>query len=468
MRTKFLTRAVRLLAGAGLGILAACAGNDTVAPAPNQAREAVPAATRAVPGRYVVLMKRGQEQAVTAAAAVVGPKAVRTFTDIGVATMKDLTSSEVASLQAASGVEAVVPDLDVEWIPGAAELFHQAALPAPQGPRAQGTDQSGAAFFAFQWNMGVIHAQTAWNATPGGAGELVCILDTGIDPDHLDLAGKVDLNRSTSVISAPLFPGDLEVIDYNSHGSFVAGLVSSNGIGVASVAPDAQLCAVKVLKVDGFGSFGDIISGIDFAVHNGADVINMSLSGYVDRTAPGAETLIKALQAAVDFANAHSVLVVASAGNAGLNLDEDPVQFLNIPNQLNNVMSIGATAPFNQQNFDMLASYSNYGGRTGLDMVAPGGDLLAGGNTFDLVLSVCSQYQLTLPFPCGSADYLLGAGTSFSSPEVAGAAAVVESQLGSPQGSGIIANCLLNTADNVGPRRIFGAGRLNVGNAAGC
>ena len=103
------------------------------------------------------------------------------------------------------------------------------------------------------------------------------MLDTGIDPQHIDIEGRVDL--MTSVITSPVFPGDLDPLDYNSHGTLNAGFIASNGIGVASVAPDSRLCSIKVLRVTGSGSFGDIITGIVLAAQSGAGVINMICTG---------------------------------------------------------------------------------------------------------------------------------------------------------------------------------------------
>ena len=289
MRVKLLPRPLGVLAVAGVLVLAACAENDTpTAPtAPTGARPAAAATTTVVPGRFVIVMRPGSEAGVTAAAALVPGKADRVFASIGVITARDLTDDDLALLRGRSDVAAVVPDVSVQWIPAPDHLFRQATQTAQFGPRTQGTDQSHAAFFGYQWNMQQINAPGGWSATPGGAGELVCDLDTGIDPDHLDLAGKVDLAHSISVITSPVFPGDLDIIDYNSHGTFVAGIISSNGIGVASTAPDAQICAVKVLNVTGSGSFGDVISGIVYAVGTGAHTINLSLGAYVDRKAPG-------------------------------------------------------------------------------------------------------------------------------------------------------------------------------------
>jgi thermitase len=99
-----------------------------------------------------------------------------------------------------------------------------------------------------QWNIRQIRADDAWLRTPQGSGALVCVLDTGVDPDHIDLAGKVDLGKSVSFV-----PGE-SILDFFFHGTAVASIITSNGIGVASVAPDARLCAVKVLDRNGFGT----------------------------------------------------------------------------------------------------------------------------------------------------------------------------------------------------------------------
>jgi subtilisin family serine protease len=170
----------------------------------------------------------------------------------------------------------------------------------------------------------------------------------------------------------------------------------------------------------------------------------------------------------VDYATHRGVVVVAAAGNDGIDLDTDPPSLLMIPAQLDHVISVGATAPFNEQNFDALARYSNFGSRTGIALVAPGGDLPTGGSILDLVLGACSHTEVTLAFQCQTNYVLSGSGTSFASPHVAGAAAVVGSRLGRQASSFRITRCLLEGADPAGPREIVGAGRLNVARAAAC
>jgi subtilisin family serine protease len=398
-------RSAHLLGGLGIvltGVLAGCADEQPTGPTKAAVRPALAvAAPAARPDRYLVTFKTTEPSAFAAAVQALGGTVERRHPSIKLAVVSGLGTTGAASLAKKAGISTVQQDLNLQYIvpPSSPQLQDIGAVAASP----VGTDQSGAAFFGFQWNMRQVAANQAWGVTPGGAGQLVCVLDTGIDPDHLDMAGKVDLTKIASFISSPLFGGDLDPLDYNSHGTASAGYITSNGIGMASVAPDAKLCAGKVLNVLGSGSFADVIAGIVWATEGAqANVINMSLGGYLDKRIPGAEGLVAALTAAVDLANRHGVVVVASSGNSGQDLDEDPANFLEVPAQIKGVVSVGATAPYQQQNFDNLASYSNYGGKTGIKLVAPGGDQLPGGNQFDLVLSACSQYQLVLSFACGS------------------------------------------------------------------
>ncbi len=457
-------RSLRSLAVITLALgFAACSNDEPTSPVPQNGDAEHAAVLTPVPGRYIVLMKPGQASAVSAATMAYQENLEQSYPTVGMALMRDLTREQVSALAAQPNVQQVVQDQSLPWIPSVQSMFSGVTQSTATGVSVQGTDQSTAQFYGpYQWNMKVVQAQAAWVGTPAGLGNLVCVLDTGVDPGQLDLNGKVDLTRSTSMVATEPFIEDL-----NLHGTFVSGLISSNGIGMASVAPDAKLCAVKVLGVSGSGSFGDIINGIIFAAGNGSDVINMSLGAYVDRTAPGVSALLDALQRAITIANDRGVLVVTSSGNSAINLDEDGPKLAEIPAQLRGVVSVGATAPINQQNFDLLASYSNYGGRTGIAMVAPGGDLVAGGTTIDLVISACSRYNVSFDCSAGN-NYLFGAGTSFASPMVAGAGAVVESNLGGNINPAKLGKCIVKGSDVVGPSRIYGAGRLNVAKSATC
>ncbi|HEU5153933.1 MAG TPA: S8 family serine peptidase [Gemmatimonadales bacterium] len=412
--------------------------------------------------RHVVTFKTTEPASFAKSVKALGGTVVRRQKVIGAAEVTGLTDAAAVSLSKTTGVSRVDCDLILQWIPAPQDAnLRLSSLP---NPVASGTDQSDAAFFPFQWNIRQVQADQAWGASNGGAGRTVCLLDSGIDPEHIDIVGRVDL--MTSVITTPVFPGDLDPLDYNSHGTLNAGFIASNGIGVASVSPDARLCSIKVLRVTGSGSFGDIIAGVVLAAQSGAGVINMSLGLYIDKTIPGVEGLRSVFARAVAFARDKGVVVVASAGNDAAHFNEDG-NMIAIPAQIKGVVAVGATAPFNQQNFDMLASYSNFG-NSGVDLFAPGGDLLPGGNQLDLVLGPCSHFQLTLPFECSTSDYLIAAGTSEAAPHVSAAAAVVESQFPGPVKPNQVVECILGNTDIIGPASVFGAGRLNVLKAAGC
>ena len=469
--------AVSSLCTAFLFFAAACTDRETTAPSRTTAPPALQAARAPGGGgggnerRHVVTLIGTEGSDFDAAVAGVGGTVDRRHTDIGVVTVRGLTAAGAEALAARPDVASVDADITLQWIPQPGQLFrHATAIDAQAAPpSALGTDQSRAFFFAIQWNMQVIQAPAAWVATPAGGGRLVCVLDTGVDPGHVDLAGRVALDKSISFVEA-----EPDIQDLNAHGTFVSSLISSNGRGMASVASDARLCAIKVLAQDGSGTFDDVISGILFAADEGADVINMSLGARIDLRQKGARGLVHVLQMAVDVATRKGVVVVVAAGNEAVNLDKDPGFMLEIPAQLDGVISVGATGPINQQNFDALASYSNFGGRSGIALVAPGGDFgdLFNEPVIDLVLGACSRTQTVLPTAdCTSGgSFLFGDGTSFASPHVAGAAAVVESQLDAAPSGQVerVTACILAGADDVGPERIFGAGRLNVATGAAC
>jgi subtilisin family serine protease len=355
----------------------------------------------------------------------------------------------------------VAPDYTFQWIPREpVRLVRQRRL---RDASRVAADQSDAAFFADQWNLRNIGVPVAWRETPAGAGAVVCVLDTGVDPGQLDLAGKVDLARSASYV-----PSEPFIEDLNTHGTFISALISSNGIGIASVAPGATLCAIKVLSAAGAGSFSAVIAGLFHAAAVGADVANLSLTAYVPKTLPGVDVLRDALRFTVQHVRELGVSVIAAAGNDGIDLDADGDNLV-LPAEVPRVISVAANAPLAQANFDALASYSNYGGVLGgVEITAPGGDLLAGGVVEDLILSACSRYV------CGADGiYLFGSGTSFAAPHVAAVAALAESRLAGDQTADVLDGCLLRNAnvirDMSGARDDrYGVGRLNAVRAGLC
>ena len=212
------------------------------------------AAARVVDAMHLVLVNDSIPADFDIQVASLGGAVVAMYPEIGVAVTAGLSDTAAAQLAQASFVSGIERDQMVQWVPGPEDL-HLEAVEAAE-PSVQ-TNQSGAFFFNFwQWNIRQIDANDAWAPTNAGAGTRVAILDTGTDPGHLDLIGKVDLAASRSfVVGSPCGPADdTDILDRHFHGTFVSGIVTSRGIGMASVAPDARIIAVKVLSCSGGGS----------------------------------------------------------------------------------------------------------------------------------------------------------------------------------------------------------------------
>ena len=337
-------------------ILPGCRDEST---APESVSE--PAAVRADADRYIVVMK--ETRGVTALAAPnadvarLGGRIERSHGGIGVYQVRG-GANVAAELRKRPDVEAVVKDRKVQWLPPDDRVTGSKRVSAQ-------SNQRGAQFFdVFQWNIKKIRAQRAWNVSTQGAGVTVCLLDSGIDPRHIDLQGKLDLGISASFVG-----NERADRDFRGHGTYMASIITSNGLGVASVAPDARVCSVKVLTRDGTGNFGDVIAAMMYVGELRVQVANMSFGALAPRNDPGVRALTRALQRAANFAANRGVLLVAAAGNEDANLNNPDL--ISIPAQLDHVISVGATAPIGQRQFDRIAGYSNFG-RAGVDVLRTG------------------------------------------------------------------------------------------------
>jgi subtilisin family serine protease len=440
--------------------LAGCAESPSEVSAPQDlAATVVP---RHSDGQYFVRYNAAfPPRSLATTIAQAGGSVVYDFAPIGFMVVRGLTQAAANRLDARGDILGVAPDYALQWIPREPLRLAQKRRTTNRSKLA--ADQSSAFFFADQWNLRNVGVPVAWRETKAGAGALVCVLDTGIDPGQLDLVGKVDISRSTSFI-----PSEPFIEDLNAHGTFIAALISSNGIGIGSVAPEATLCAVKVLDFTGIGNFSAVVAGLFHSALVGADVANLSLTAYIPKTLPGVDVLRDVLRFAVQHVRELGVSVIAAAGNDGINLDADGDNIV-LPAETPRVISVAANAPFAQMNFDALASYSNFGGVLGgVDITAPGGDLLPGGNLIDLILSACSR------FVCGGDGfYVFGSGTSFASPHVAAIAALTESVLPGNQTADELDGCLLRNAmvirDASGARdNRYGVGRVHAVRAGLC
>jgi subtilisin family serine protease len=283
----------------------------------------------AAASRYIIELRQPGTvpTALLSAINAAGGTVSRFHNGVGMVMARHLSPAAATTIARRPEVQAMIPDRSIRWLPGqqrpapgASELVQRApAVFARAAVGARG-DPHNAGFFkqGHQWNMTVIHADSAWEVTTQGAGVRVFILDTGADTAHQDLSGRVDGSRSTSFQFADTTDtGAISpfYVDSAGHGTIVSSIISSNGIGVASVAPQATLAMVKVLDARGSGAFSAVLSGILFAVDTGADVINMSLGAVEPLDDPVVLVFADVFQRIVDYGARKGVVVVVAAGN---------------------------------------------------------------------------------------------------------------------------------------------------------
>jgi len=254
--------------------------------------------------------------------------------------------------------------------------------------------------FSLQWNLEMIGAPSAWQVATG-FGATVAIVDSGVDLNHEDLKGKI-----VGAVSCIGAAGDASKCtpggqDDNGHGTHVAGIAAAetnNGIGVAGVAPDASILAVKVLDSTGSGDGNDVAAGIKYAADHGAAVINLSLGNFE-------QSLIgPSFQNALDYAFNKGALPVVAAGN----------NFVLPSGPITHAIVVGALDRNGSK-----ASYSNLGTSQWV-LMAPGGEVGESDSSCQSApVGVLSTYL---------GGYACLAGTSMAAPHVSGAAAVLRSQ----------------------------------------
>ncbi len=160
-----------------------------------------------------------------------------------------------------------------------------------------------------QWGLKAVRAYEAWQVSKG-KGVVVAVLDTGVDGTHPDLEGRVLAGYSS------MDESDIEAgmnSDVDSHGTHVAGIIagSDDSKGITGVAPEAVILPVQVLGFSG-GSDLTVAKGIDWAVANGAKVLNLSLGGERNPFDKGGSLSCEAVGRAYDA----GVVVIVAAGNA--------------------------------------------------------------------------------------------------------------------------------------------------------
>ncbi|MFC7847155.1 S8 family serine peptidase [Arthrobacter sp. NPDC057388] len=272
-----------------------------------------------------------------------------------------------------------------------------------------------------------VDAVEAWNITTG-SGIKVAVLDSGVASDNPDINPKVVLRANFSSAATNE--------DNYGHGTHVAGIVaatSNNTIGVAATCPGCTILAGKVLNDSGVGSSSSLANGINWAVANGAKVINMSIGVRASRT----------LETAINNAWSKGVVLVAAAGNGGNQTKIYPAAYPN-------VIAVAAT-----DNKDAKASFSTYGA-SWVDIAAPGVNVYSTFPNHTFVLGTQNNRSF---------GYDVGNGTSMSSPIVAATAALAfSSHPGATNTS--VRTIVESTADKIAGTGTFWAnGRVNADKA---
>ena len=274
------------------------------------------------------------------------------------------------------------------------------------------------------WGRDLIKAPEVWAKGLTGDGIVVAVIDSGVDYNHPDLLGNIWSNPGETGVDAigrnkasngvdddgngfvddfrgwDFVNGDNDPMDDNSHGTHISGLVAAkrDGVGITGTAPTAKIMPLKILNRTGVGKIRDEINAINYAVANGARVINVSLGG---------QQLNNEELNAIRAAEAKGAIVISAAGNDASPQVDYPARFAN---------EVGIAVGAVSRN-GLFADFSNRAGAEVLSyFVAPGGN---GGRADS------GDIYSTVPLSQPGIPYRYFAGTSMGVPHVAGVIALM-------------------------------------------
>lgn len=317
--------------------------------------------------------------------------------------------------------------------------------------------------YDYQWNLKMVNADEAW-ALEGDNETIVAVIDTGVEINHPDLSeniwtnpnevvngidddqnGYVDDINGWNFITNTGDPSD----DYG-HGTAVSGVIAAttnNGIGIAGASQSVKIMPIKAFDSSGHGEDYAVLQALEYAVANGADVINASFGGS------GQNLLFKNVLLRAYNKN---IVTVASAGNNNSDVTDFYPANITCADDQNPtrdcVVTVGAV-----DEKDELASYSNFG--TKLDVTAPGGS----GDYNILSLKSTIFQSFLIPHVIGN-NYVKISGTSFAAPHVSALAASIFSKDETLK-TEEISNIILNGSEDLGDKGFdvrYGFGRIDM------
>ena len=324
--------------------------------------------------------------------------------------------------------------------------------------------------------MAIINSVEGLTAATG-QGVTVGVIDSGVDVNHPDIAPNLDLERSCSFIfddtptaePAEISNGDCSnkaaVQDLGGHGTHTASTIAApiNGIGIAGVAPEATIVALKACTKAGYCFADSVAAALRYAGDHGIDIVNLSLYAdpylYYCKSEQEQRAILMELESAARYAQQKGVLIVSSAGNEQADLQHPGIDTSSpdwppgsaevryvknncrvAPAELPGVLTVSATGPVGYPGYDLwIADYSSVG-MSRVDVAAPGGDYFrATGVIQDAVLAAVpigstiwnayDPYNAFYPgFTTidGGGGYIYLNGTSMAAPHAAGVAALVK------------------------------------------
>ena len=326
-------------------------------------------------------------------------------------------------------------------------------------------------FINEQWYLNKIGVPQVWQETTGSTDVIVAILDAGFDLDHEDLVNqywhnKLEIPDNHKDDDGNGYEDDVSGWDFVdsdpdaspkisepfndtiiSHGTAIAGIIGAetqNGIGIAGINQKISIMPLRILNEKGAGSTFDVRQAIEYAVNNGAQVINLSFtSDQPDML------LAKTIAWAVD----QGAVVISAVGNGDrdVNLKSSYPACYDLLLKKEIVIGVAAT-----DKNDQKASFSNFG-ETCTDLSAPGTNIFS--SVYNDASNLLTSTSYGSPWE----------GTSIAAPMVSAAAAILKSRYPSLTPEQIRLSLKL-TVDpvketSVEARKRLGSGRLNIANA---